>query len=77
MSDASDALAVIMKDRTGIQDGGDWISKWKVTKASEAIMALSKIKAEQPLAYAYLKRKGLLTERKGSRSVNVVWKGDE
>lgn len=77
MSDASDALAVIMKDRTGIQDGGDWISKWKVTRPSEAMVALSVIKAEHPLAYAYLKRKGLLTERKGSRSVNVVWKGDE
>ena len=77
MADASDSLAVIMKDRTGIQDRGDWIAKWRVTKPSEAIVALSQLKAENPTVYAYLKRKGLLKEKKGSRSVNVVWKGDE
>jgi len=75
--DARDGLSVVLQDRPEIRDGEGCIAKWKVVKPSEKTIALSKIRNNDPVTYRYLKRKKCIEEKKGSRSVNVVWKGDE
>jgi len=76
-ADARDAMAVILQDRPEIRDGEGCIAKWKTVKASDKIVALSKIRDGDPTTYKYLKRKKYIEEKKGSRSVTVAWKGDE
>jgi len=75
--DAKDAMAVLLKDRPELRDGDGIIGKWRVTKGSEKITALSKIKEENLLAYRYLKKKDLLYTSKESRTVTIPWKGEE
>ena len=77
VQDAKDAMAVMLKDRPEIRDGEGVISKWQTTRGSEKITALSKIKVDNPVAYRYLKRKGLLYTSKDSRRVAIPWKGGD
>jgi hypothetical protein len=75
--DASDAMAVLLKDRPEIRDGEGTIAKWRVVSGSERVVAASKIKDTDPQAYRYLRRKDLLYKSADSRSVHIGWKGGE
>ena len=74
--DALDAMAVLLKDRQEIRDGEGPIGKWRISKGYEKVLALSKIKAEYPLVYRYLKRKEVLETTSDSRTPAIAWKGD-
>lgn len=76
-TDAKDAMAVLLRDRPELRDGNGIISRWITTKGSEKIQALSKIKKEDPNAYRYLQRKGLIYTSAESRRVDIPWKGDD
>ena len=75
--DAKDSMGVLLRDRPELRDGDGIIGKWRVTKGSEKITALSKIKADDLNAYRYLKKHELLYTSKESRTVAIPWKGDE
>ncbi len=75
--DARDAMGVLLKDRPELRDGDGIIGKWRTTKGSEKITALSEIKAENFNAYLYLKKHELLYTSKESRTVAIPWKGDD
>lgn len=72
--DASDSLAVMLKDRPELRDDEQCIVKWQVRKGSERVASLSSIKANDVLAYRYLMRRGLITKGSDSRSVAVKYK---
>ncbi len=76
-TDALDAMAVLLKDRPEIRDAEGIIGKWRITKGSEKMLALSKIRDDNPLAYRYLQRKELLYTSKGSRKPMISWKDEE
>jgi hypothetical protein len=76
-ADAKDAMAVLLRDRPELRDGEGIISKWGITKGSEKMIALSKIRDEHPRVYRYLTRKEMLYTSKDSRTVKIPWKGDE
>ena len=68
-ADALDAMAVMLRDRPEMRDREGILAKWQITRGSEKIKSLSAIKDDDPLAYRYLKRKGLLYTSKDSRRV--------
>ena len=76
-TDAKDAMSVLLRDRPELRDGDGIISRWITTKGSEKITALSKIKKEDPNAYKYLVRKGLIYTSKESRRVDIPWQGED
>ena len=76
VNDSKDAMSVMLRDRPEIRDREGIIGKWGITKGSERIMALSEIKATNPLAYKYLAKRGLLYTSEDSRTVKITWKGD-
>lgn len=69
--EASDSIATILRDRPSIRDDEGVIAAWIEKAGSEAVMAVSKIKESYPEVYKYLQRKKCLTERKGSRYVDI------
>lgn len=69
--EASDTLAVHLKDRKELRDENGPICRWTEVPSGEAVLALSEIKKTDPLAYRYLKRKGLLKETKSKKYPTV------
>ena len=69
--EASDTLAVHLKDRKELRDENGPICRWTEVPSGEAVLALSEIKKTDPLAYRYLKRKGLLKETRPKKYPTV------
>lgn len=75
--EAKDSMAAILKDRKEIRDEFGSVARWTEKKGSEDITALSEIKKADQNAYKYLKRKGLIKQKDGSKYVTVTYKEDE
>ena len=73
MEEYRTGLALLLKDFPEIRDEKQTYAKWQIRKGAERVKALARMKKEDPLAYKYLKRKGLLHQSPDSRSVKVVW----
>jgi predicted phage-related endonuclease len=75
--EASDTLAVHLKDRKELRDSETVLARWIEREGSDRVKALGKIEKENPVEYRYLRRKGLIETGDGTRYPSAVWKGEE
>lgn len=83
--DATDALAVYLKDYAEIRDGSECLAKWQERKGSESITKpdeagkdsmIDYLKKNDKPAYRYLIKRGYITTGKDTRFVKVKFKGE-
>lgn len=75
-AEASDTLAVYLKDRKEMRDEDGVLARWTERKGYERVTPLGKIEKDDPVSYRYLKRKKLVEKTDATRFPSVVWKED-